>query len=100
MSTPQQPNTERVPTTFAVGYHQFHADASLNYQMNRFSTGTPDVIAAMRQVAPKIRDYADYTREFLDLSDQALQQGEALKGAYGFVASEWAGRCQASLTRP
>ena len=89
MSTLQQPNTERVPTTFAVGYHQFHADASLNYQMNRFSTGTPDVIAEMRQVAPKIRDYADYTREFLGLADRALQQGEALKGAYYLRSAEF-----------
>ena len=89
MSTLQQPNTERVPTTFAVGYHQFHADASLNYQMNRFSTGTPDMIAEMRQVAPKIRDYADYTREFLRLADRALQQGEALKGAYYLRSAEF-----------
>jgi hypothetical protein len=50
--------------------------------MNRFSTGTEDMIAEMRAMAPKIRDYTDYTREFLGLSDQALQKGEVLKGAY------------------
>jgi pimeloyl-ACP methyl ester carboxylesterase len=89
MSTPQRPNTERAPTTFAVGYHQIHADVSLNYQMNRFSTGTPDMIAEMRGVALKIRDYTDYTREFLGLSDQALQKGEVLKGAYYLRSAEF-----------
>jgi hypothetical protein len=36
------------PATYVVGYHQIHADVSLNYQMNRFSTGTDDMIAEMR----------------------------------------------------
>ena len=89
MSTPQRPNTERALANFVVGYHQIHADVSLNYQMNRFSTGTPDMIAEMREVAPKIRDYTDYTREFLGLSDEALQKGEVLKGAYYLRSAEF-----------
>ena len=31
------------------------------------------MIAEMRAVAPKIRDFTDYVREFLGLSDRALQ---------------------------
>src|SRR5438876_5140872 len=89
MSTPQRPNTERAPTNFAVGYHQIHADVSLNYQMNRFSTGSQDMVAEMRTVAPNIRDYADYTREFLGLSDRALRKGAVLKGAWYLRSAEF-----------
>ncbi len=77
------------PTNFGIGYHQIHADVSLNYQMNRFSTGAPDMIAEMREVAPKIRDYTGYTREFLGLSDRALRKGEVLKGAYYLRSAEF-----------
>ncbi len=57
--------------SFHVGYYHLHPDVSLNYQMNRFSSGEADMIAEMRAVAPRIHDYADYTREFLALSQQA-----------------------------
>ena len=45
MSTPPQINTERALANFAVGYHQILADVSLDHQMNRFSTGTKDMVA-------------------------------------------------------
>ena len=89
MSTPQRIDTEPALTNLAVGYHQIHADVSLNYQMNRFSTGGQDMLADMRLVAPKIRDYTDYIREFLGLSEQALQKSEALKGAYYLRSAEF-----------
>jgi hypothetical protein len=62
--------------SFAVGYHHIHPDVSLNYQMNRFSNGGPDMLAEMRAVAPHILDYADYIREFLQLYEWlfAMQQ--------------------------
>ncbi len=75
-------NEERHVGPFAVGYYQLHPDESLNYQMNRFSTGEADMIGEMRAVVPRIHDYTDYTREFLALSQQALAHGETLKGAY------------------
>lgn len=52
---------------FPVGYYNLHPDVSLNYQMNRFSTGEADMIDEMRGVAPRIENYADYIREFLTL---------------------------------
>jgi len=50
--------------------------------MNRFSNGIPEMLAEMRAVAPHIRDYADYIREFLQLSEHALRAGETLKATY------------------
>ena len=89
MSPLRRIDAERGLTTFAVGYHQIHPDVGLNYQMNRFSTGTPDMVEEIRGVAPKIRDYSDYTREFLALSDQALHRGQVLKGAYYLRSAEF-----------
>lgn len=80
---------ERRAESFHVGYYQFHPDVSLNYQMNRFSTGEEDMISEMRAVAPRIHDYTDYTREFLALSQQALARGETLKGAYYLRSAEF-----------
>src|SRR5262249_16512978 len=89
MSIPRRTEREQAPAAFAVGYHQIHPDVSLNYQMNRFSTGAPDMIAEMRAVGPKIRDYTDYVREFLRLSEQAARQGERLKAAYYLRSAEF-----------
>jgi pimeloyl-ACP methyl ester carboxylesterase len=75
--------------TFAVGYHRIHPDISLNYQMNRFSTARPDMIADMKSVAPKIHDYTDYVREFLNLSERALARGMTLEGANYIRSAEF-----------
>jgi len=82
-------NIERHVEGFPVGYYQLHPDVSLNYQMNRFSTGEADMIGEMRAVAPRIHNYTDYTREFLALSEQAFSRGETLKGAYYLRSAEF-----------
>ena len=50
-------NKQRHVRSFHVGYYQLHPDVSLNYQMNRFSTGEADMIGEMRAVVPRIHDY-------------------------------------------
>ena len=68
---------------FPVGfYDDLHPNGSLNYEMNRFSNGEPDMIEEMRTVSPRIHDLTDYTREFVALGEAALLRGERLKGAY------------------
>ena len=75
---------------FPVGYYDdLHPDVSLNYQMNRFSTGEPAMLDEIRTVAPRIHDYADYTREFLELGDAALSRGDNLEGAYYIRSAEF-----------
>jgi alpha-beta hydrolase superfamily lysophospholipase len=82
-------NKEHYVEGFHVGFYHLHPDVSLNYQKNRFSTGEPDMIEAMRAVAPRIHDYNDYTREFLALSEQALARGQTLQGAYYLRSAEF-----------
>jgi len=67
---------------FPVGYYDdLHPDAGMTMEMNRFSTGEPDMIEEIRSVSPRIHDLKDYTREFLALGQAALKRGEKLKGA-------------------
>lgn len=69
------------PTSFIVGYHGFHPDVSINYQLNRFCDGSPESVAELSTAAARISDYADYRRELLALSDAAYANGRTLAGA-------------------
>jgi pimeloyl-ACP methyl ester carboxylesterase len=68
-------------SSFTVGYHTFHPDVSINYQLNRFSDGSTQTVAELSEAAARIADYADYTRELLALSDAAYADGRTLAGA-------------------
>src|SRR5262249_51319955 len=45
---------------FPVGFYNYYPDVSMNYQMNRFSTGEPSMVDEIRAVAERIHDYPDY----------------------------------------
>ena len=67
--------------TFPTGYYSLHPDTGLNYEMNRFSGGDAGMIAQIKEIAPRIKNYDDYTREFLKLSEQAEREGNKLYAA-------------------
>jgi pimeloyl-ACP methyl ester carboxylesterase len=71
---------------FKTGYYNIHPDVGLNYQMNRFSDGSEQMLNEMREVVPRIHSYADYIREFLVLSEKAYAQGHLLHAA-GYLRS-------------
>jgi hypothetical protein len=77
----------RVPRIegFPVGYYELHPDVSLNYEMNRFSTGEADMLEEVRAVVPRIQTHADHTREFLALGQRAIDHGRMLSGALIFA---------------
>jgi len=85
-TTPSVRHFEGFPVGF---YDDLHPNASLNYEMNRFSTGEPDMIEEMRSVSPRIHDLTDYTREFVALGEAALERGERLKGAYHLRSADF-----------
>ena len=76
---------------FPRGYHQIHPDVSMNFQMNRWYgwVGEPDMLEEMRLVAPRIRNYPDWKREFLALAEHASREGKVLRGAYYYRAAEF-----------
>jgi pimeloyl-ACP methyl ester carboxylesterase len=75
--------------SFPIGYYQIHPDYSLNYQMNRFMTGSERMISEMLAAAPAIHSYEDYQRVFLTLAVQALNAGRRLDAAYYFRSAEF-----------
>lgn len=75
--------------SFTIGYHAFHPDKSMNYQLNRFSDGTPASVAELSGAALRITDYADYTRELRILSDAAYADGRTLAGALYLRSAEF-----------
>lgn len=51
----------------ATGFHGFHPDVSINYQLNRFSDGSPQSVVELTAAAGRISDHLDYIRERLGL---------------------------------
>jgi pimeloyl-ACP methyl ester carboxylesterase len=74
---------------FAVGYHEIHPDISVNFQLNRFSDGSAEMVDAMCSVAPRIKDYHDYTGELSQLSRAAYEDGRLLHGALFLRSAEF-----------
>jgi len=70
-----------ITPVFHVGYHTFHPDVSINYQLNRFCDGSPTSVAELTAVGPRIADYVDYSRELLVLANTADLAGRTLAGA-------------------
>ena len=84
-------DTRRLLAKFPVGYHELHPDANFNFQMNRCVAFSGDVSALddMRNVAGRIRNNADWIREFLRLADAAFAAGAERKAAYYLRAAEF-----------
>jgi len=76
-------------TDTSIGYYQIHPNVSINYQMNRFYDGSSEMLAAMKSVASSIKDYADYTRTFLRLSEEAFAHNNGLRGALYLRSAEF-----------
>jgi len=77
------------PITFTVGHHDIRPDVSVNYQLNRFSDGSAQMVAEMRGVAARIHDYHDYVRELTALSQQAFAHDRPLHGALYLRSAEF-----------
>ena len=59
---------------FPIGVHHLHEDTSLDFQLNRLATLGGGRLEEIRTVAPRIRDLADWKREFLALADRCPGQ--------------------------
>jgi pimeloyl-ACP methyl ester carboxylesterase len=74
---------------FPVGVHKLHDDTSLDFQLNRLATLGGGELEEIRKLAPRIRDLADWKREFLGLAEQALSEGRKENAAAYFRAAEF-----------
>lgn len=61
---------------FPIGYHDFHSDKLLNFQLNRwFSTGLVGY-DEIKKVGQEITDFEDSKRVFKALGEEAIQRGQ------------------------
>jgi pimeloyl-ACP methyl ester carboxylesterase len=74
---------------FPVGIHELHSDVSLDFQLNRLATLGGGRLEDIRAVAARIRDLADWKREFLSLAERAQAEGRASHAAAYFRAAEF-----------
>lgn len=74
---------------FPVGVHDLHEDVSLDFQLNRLATLGGGELAEVREVAPRIRDLADWKREFLALAERALAEDRTRNAAAYLRAAEF-----------
>ncbi len=72
-----------------VGYHPFHKDKFLNYQLNRWYSLGYSTLEDIQQVGGKINTFADYVNEFRIASDKARQEGRLKNAATYLRASEF-----------
>ncbi|GAB17336.1 hypothetical protein GOEFS_027_00120, partial [Gordonia effusa NBRC 100432] len=75
---------------FPIGYHHFHSDVSVNFQLNRFFgwVGDPDMLNEMRSAA-EISDYPGLVHTFLELGEKCLADDRVLSGAAYFRIAEF-----------
>ncbi len=77
--------------TFPVGYHSFHPNVSMNFQMNRLygCVGELEMLEEMRAVAPRISTYTDWKREFVALAKRASKNGHLLRSGFYWRSAEF-----------
>ncbi len=59
---------------FPIGVHDFHPDASLDFQLNRLVGVGGGRLREVREVASRIADLDDWKREFLALAETAVDE--------------------------
>jgi pimeloyl-ACP methyl ester carboxylesterase len=73
-----------------VGWHELHADVSLNFQLNRWAAyGGPRWLADVRPVLSSLVGYEAWRGTFLKLGERATSEGRTLDAALHFRSAEF-----------
>lgn len=62
--------------TFPVGYHEFHPNDVMNFQMNRWYSFNGIGYDTLVSAGKEIKDFADWIRVFTRLADEAKAKGD------------------------
>ncbi len=74
---------------FPVGYHDFHKEKIMNFQLNRwYSLGYTDLNETI-DVAKRIQKFEDWKREMVQLAKIALKENRFMNAAFYFRAAEF-----------
>ena len=70
-----------------VGFHAFHADPNINFQLNRFLISGREALFAA--IGSKIEGFEDWQMEFLGRAHDREADGETLEAAWLYRAAEF-----------
>lgn len=74
---------------FPVGYHDFHKEKIMDFQLNRwYSLGYTDLEETF-EVAKRIHKFEDWKPEMIKLAEKALKEKRYLNAAFYFRAAEF-----------
>ncbi|MFZ5354645.1 MAG: alpha/beta fold hydrolase [Bacillota bacterium] len=75
---------------FISGHHEIHPDSAVNFQLNRWiSYLGEDALQEIREIAPRLTDFNNFTKEFIILGNKALLEGRTLHAAYYYRSAEF-----------
>ncbi|MDR1564180.1 MAG: alpha/beta hydrolase [Oscillospiraceae bacterium] len=72
-------------------YNDLHPDFGVNFSMNRCYNFSNDeeMLAEMREVSPRIHNYAEFIAEFFKLYEKSLYSGHKLRAAFYLRSAEF-----------
>ncbi|MCI0480053.1 MAG: alpha/beta hydrolase, partial [Candidatus Dadabacteria bacterium] len=84
-----RPKETEMKAQLHIGYHSFHEETNMNFQLHRpLATGYAR-IEDIRQVAPRIKDFVDWKREFVDLARTSEREGRLINAMAYWRAAEF-----------
>ena len=67
--------------TFPIGYHEFHKDQGINFQLNRYYSIGYARFEDMKEAGQKINSFEDWKIEMLKLAETAVSEGRLMNAA-------------------
>ena len=74
---------------FPIGYRRFHAKQLFNFQLNRWHSLGYARLQDMEKAGRNVRNFADWKREMLRLSEKAVFENRLMNAAFYFRAAEF-----------
>jgi pimeloyl-ACP methyl ester carboxylesterase len=75
-------------STFPVGYHSFHKNKSLNFQLNRWYSWGFARFEDMAEAGRRISSFEEWPTEMLKLAEIAVSEGRLMNAAFYYRAAE------------
>jgi len=75
--------------SFPVGFHNFHKDQGINFQLNRLHALGFARLEDMKEAGQKISSFEEWKKEMLNLADTATSEGRLVNAAFYYRAAEF-----------
>jgi len=82
-------NNNKTKFTFPVGYHGFHKDKLINFQLNRWYSLGYARFEDIKEVSHKIKNFEDWKKEMVKLAKEAETGNRMMNAAFYYRAAEF-----------